>query len=173
MRERSDSTLAGRGAPAGKGAWVSIFVGDEHPVLRLKQALDWAAITAVMVTHWRAAGKNVDGRARAAVAGALVCALIGLNVAQDVSRAPNGGVHQRERGGAAVSGAAGRRAGARSAITRRSRGPKRRWGPRARRPSTPWFSRPPSSCSSRTARRCRRTRRCRSRPSGIRTSRGS
>jgi hypothetical protein len=61
MRERSDSTPAGRGAPAVKGAWVSIFVGDDHPVLRLKQALDWAAIEAVMGTHWRRAGKNVDG----------------------------------------------------------------------------------------------------------------
>ena len=61
MRERSDSTLDGGGAPAVNGAWVSIFVGDDHPVLRLKQALDWVAITEVMVTHWRAAGKNVDG----------------------------------------------------------------------------------------------------------------
>jgi hypothetical protein len=61
MRERSDSTPAGRDAPAVVGEWVSIFVGDEHPVLRLKQALDWAALTEVMVSHWRAAGKNVDG----------------------------------------------------------------------------------------------------------------
>jgi hypothetical protein len=61
MRERSDSTLAGAGAPAVQGEWVSIFVGDDHPLLRLKQALDWAAITEVMVTHWRTAGKNVDG----------------------------------------------------------------------------------------------------------------
>src|SRR6266851_3672744 len=61
MRERGDSTPQGGGAPAVNGAWVSIFVGDDHPLLRLKQALDWAAITAVMVTHWRTAGKNVDG----------------------------------------------------------------------------------------------------------------
>ena len=61
MRERGDSTLKGGGAPAVNGAWVSIFVGDDHPLLRLKQALDWAAITALMVTHWRTAGKNVDG----------------------------------------------------------------------------------------------------------------
>jgi hypothetical protein len=61
MRERSDSTLDGDGAPAVQGAWVSIFVGDEHPLLQLQQALDWAGITAVMVTRWRAAGKNVDG----------------------------------------------------------------------------------------------------------------
>jgi hypothetical protein len=61
MRERGDSTPEGDGAPAGTGEWVSIFVGDEHPVMRLKQALDWEALTAVMVKHWRAAGKNVDG----------------------------------------------------------------------------------------------------------------
>jgi hypothetical protein len=36
-------------------------VPDDHPLLRLKRALDWAAITAVMIPHWRAAGKNVDG----------------------------------------------------------------------------------------------------------------
>ena len=61
MRECSDCTLVGGGAPAGNGEWVSIFVGDEHPVLRLKQGLDWAVLTEGMVTHWRAAGKNVDG----------------------------------------------------------------------------------------------------------------
>lgn len=61
MRDRGESTPDGDGVPAGKGAWVSIFVPDEHPVLRLKGALNWDAITAVMVTHWRAAGKNVDG----------------------------------------------------------------------------------------------------------------
>jgi hypothetical protein len=61
MRERSDCTPAGGGAPAVQGEWVSIFVGNEHPLIRLKQALDWAAITAVMVLHWRRAGKNVDG----------------------------------------------------------------------------------------------------------------
>jgi hypothetical protein len=36
-------------------------VGDDHPLLRLKATLDWAAIQAEMSTHWRAAGKNVDG----------------------------------------------------------------------------------------------------------------
>jgi hypothetical protein len=40
---------------------VSIFVPDDHPLLQLHRALDWAAIQAVMVKHWRAAGKNVDG----------------------------------------------------------------------------------------------------------------
>lgn len=61
MRERSDCTPEGGGAPAVNGAWVSIFVGDDHPLIRLKQALDWAAITEGMVLQWRRAGKNVDG----------------------------------------------------------------------------------------------------------------
>ena len=62
MSERSDSTPPSAGTPVVPGAWVSIFVGDEHPLLRLKATLDWAAIQAEMSTHWRAAGKNVDGR---------------------------------------------------------------------------------------------------------------
>ena len=61
MRERSDCTPAGGGAPAVPGEWVSLFVPDAQPLLRLKRALDWEAIKAGMVTHWRAAGKNVDG----------------------------------------------------------------------------------------------------------------
>jgi hypothetical protein len=61
MREPGDSTPEGGGTPAGKGAWVSIFVPDAQPVLGLKRALDWEALTRGMVNHWRAAGKNVDG----------------------------------------------------------------------------------------------------------------
>ncbi|MGH9847887.1 MAG: hypothetical protein ACREEM_55075 [Blastocatellia bacterium] len=40
---------------------VSILVPDDHPLLQLMRALDWAALTAVMVKYWRQAGKNVDG----------------------------------------------------------------------------------------------------------------
>lgn len=61
MQERSDSTPTSAGMPVVPGAWVSIFVGDDHPLLRLKAALDWEAIQAEMSRHWRAAGKNVDG----------------------------------------------------------------------------------------------------------------
>lgn len=61
MQEHRDSTPVGAAAPGVSGAWVSIFVGDEHPLLQLKQTLDWAAIQAEMSTHWRAAGKNVEG----------------------------------------------------------------------------------------------------------------
>ena len=61
MQERSDCTPAGADAPVVSGAWVSIFVGDAHPLLRLKAALDWDAIKEEMSRHWRAAGKNVEG----------------------------------------------------------------------------------------------------------------
>jgi len=61
MEEQMDSTAIAGAAPAGKGVLVSIFVPDDHPLLRLKGALDWAQIKAVMVKHWAAAGKNVSG----------------------------------------------------------------------------------------------------------------
>jgi len=49
-------------APVVSGTMVSIFVPDDHPLLRLKRALDWNAITEVMSKYWRKAGKNLDGR---------------------------------------------------------------------------------------------------------------
>ena len=61
MREHRNSTLAVSVAPVASGALVSIFVPDDHPLLQLKRALDWQAITAVMREHWRQAGKNVAG----------------------------------------------------------------------------------------------------------------
>ncbi len=61
MREASDSTATAGAAPSVAGMLVAIFVPDEHPLLWLKATLDWEAITAVMVEHWRAAGKNVAG----------------------------------------------------------------------------------------------------------------
>ena len=44
------------------GEVVSIFVDFNHPLLQLKRALPWEKITEVMVRHWRAVGKNVDGK---------------------------------------------------------------------------------------------------------------
>lgn len=61
MREQNDSTTAPGVAPEAPGVLVSIFVPDDHPLLQLQRALDWAAITAVMVKYWRRAGRNVDG----------------------------------------------------------------------------------------------------------------
>jgi hypothetical protein len=61
MHKQMDSTATAGAAPSVPGVLVSIFVPDTHPLLRLKAALDWEAITAVMNQHWRQAGKNVDG----------------------------------------------------------------------------------------------------------------
>jgi hypothetical protein len=40
---------------------VQIEVSLTHPLLLLKQALPWEAITEAMTRHWRPHGKNVDG----------------------------------------------------------------------------------------------------------------
>jgi hypothetical protein len=40
---------------------VQVAVSRTHPLLLLKQALPWEAITEVMTRHWRQHGKNVDG----------------------------------------------------------------------------------------------------------------
>src|ERR687895_935280 len=40
---------------------VQIEVSPTHPLLLLKRALPWAAITEVMTRQWRQNGKNVDG----------------------------------------------------------------------------------------------------------------
>ena len=40
---------------------VQIEVSPTHPLLLLKRALPWEAITESMTRHWRAHGKNVDG----------------------------------------------------------------------------------------------------------------
>ena len=40
---------------------VQIEVSPTHPLLLLKRALPWEAITEVMTRHWRQNGKNVDG----------------------------------------------------------------------------------------------------------------
>lgn len=61
MSADSHSTHTPQSVPVSSGQRVSIFVAFDHPLLRLKRALDWEKIQALMVTHWRAAGKNVDG----------------------------------------------------------------------------------------------------------------
>ncbi len=40
---------------------VQIEVSPTHPLLLLKQALPWEAISEAMTRHWREHGKNVDG----------------------------------------------------------------------------------------------------------------
>jgi hypothetical protein len=61
MSATSDSTPEVTSVPTPDRQLVSLYVEQHHPLLPLKQALDWEALTQVMVKHWRAAGKNVDG----------------------------------------------------------------------------------------------------------------
>ena len=41
--------------------FVQVEVSLNHPLLLLKRALPWEAITEAMIRHWRQHGKNVDG----------------------------------------------------------------------------------------------------------------
>jgi hypothetical protein len=41
---------------------VQIAVAPTHPLLLLKRAFPWEALTEVMTRQWRRHGKNVDGR---------------------------------------------------------------------------------------------------------------
>ena len=43
------------------GYLVQIAVSPTHPLLLLKRALPWEALSEVMTRHWREHGKNVDG----------------------------------------------------------------------------------------------------------------
>jgi hypothetical protein len=61
MSERRNSTSTATPSPLPNGQVVSIRVANGHPLLQLKRALNWEAIKAVMVKHWRKAGRNVDG----------------------------------------------------------------------------------------------------------------
>lgn len=61
MKKHRDSMPMPAAAPEPSLKLVSIYVSDDHPLLQLKRNLDMEAIKAVMVKHWRKAGKNVDG----------------------------------------------------------------------------------------------------------------
>jgi hypothetical protein len=56
-----DSTPERAAAPESSVKLVSIYVAEDHRLLQLKRALDWAALREVMVKHWQKAGKNVAG----------------------------------------------------------------------------------------------------------------
>jgi hypothetical protein len=60
MQASTQSTMPD--SPASSGEVVSIMVDPNHPLLQLKRALPWGGIRAVMVGHWRAVGKSVDGK---------------------------------------------------------------------------------------------------------------
>jgi hypothetical protein len=60
MSEQRNSTFTATPSLP-NGQVVSIMVANDHPLLQLKRALNWEAIKAVMVKHWRKAGRNIDG----------------------------------------------------------------------------------------------------------------
>lgn len=59
MSNQPDSTPAAASAPVPASQLVSLSVPSDHPLLQLKAALDWPALTTVMTDHWRQHGKNV------------------------------------------------------------------------------------------------------------------
>jgi hypothetical protein len=63
MTARRDSTLLDLSLPTQEPSRevISVYVSLEHPLLRLKAALDWEAIESVMVKHWSESGKNLSG----------------------------------------------------------------------------------------------------------------
>jgi hypothetical protein len=61
MKAGSHSMPAARPEASATLQLVQIEVSPTHPLLVLKGALPWEAITAVMTRHWRQNGKNVDG----------------------------------------------------------------------------------------------------------------
>jgi hypothetical protein len=62
MEEHGDCTSGGCPGASTNGEIVSIYVPRNHPLLQLKRALPWDALSEVMGRHWRRAGKNTDGR---------------------------------------------------------------------------------------------------------------
>jgi hypothetical protein len=62
MNERDHCTSGVCPETSEKGQIVSMYVDASHPLLQLKRALPWEALLEVMGRHWKAAGKNLDGR---------------------------------------------------------------------------------------------------------------
>jgi hypothetical protein len=60
MREPGHSIAVASPVATDQGETVSIYVDDDHPLLKLKRALPWEALFEVMTRRWAAAGKNVD-----------------------------------------------------------------------------------------------------------------
>jgi hypothetical protein len=61
MKAGSHSMPAARPEASATLQLVQIEVSPTHPLLLLKRALPWEALTEVMTRHWRQHGKNVDG----------------------------------------------------------------------------------------------------------------
>jgi hypothetical protein len=61
MKAGSHSMLEARPEASATIQLVQIEVSSSHPLLLLKRALPWEALSEAMTRHWRQSGKNVDG----------------------------------------------------------------------------------------------------------------
>jgi len=78
MEAQSDCTSGVCPGASATGETVAIYVDHNHPLLQLKRALPWEALTEVMTRHWRQAGKNIDGHSGLAWDVALYVPLVVL-----------------------------------------------------------------------------------------------
>ena len=62
MEEHRDCTSGGYPDTSANSETVSLHVPLNHPLLQLKRALPWDALSEIMERQWRRAGKNTDGR---------------------------------------------------------------------------------------------------------------
>ena len=62
MKEHGHCPSGVRPGASAHGETVSIYVDHHHPLLQLKRALPWDALSEVMGRHWQRAGKNTEGR---------------------------------------------------------------------------------------------------------------
>ena len=62
MKERAHCTPGVCPGATANGESVQVYVAYNQPLLQLKRALPWEALSEVMTRHWRRAGKNTDGR---------------------------------------------------------------------------------------------------------------
>jgi hypothetical protein len=62
MKERTHCTPGVCPGATANGDIVRVYVDHNHPLLQLKRALPWEALSEIMTRHWRRAGKNTDGR---------------------------------------------------------------------------------------------------------------
>jgi hypothetical protein len=84
MAEHGDCTSGVCPGARGNGETVSLYVPYHHPLLQLRRALPWEALTEVMTRHWRRAGKNVDGHPGLAWDIALYVPLVVLMVVKNL-----------------------------------------------------------------------------------------
>ena len=62
MKDRDHCTPGVCPETSKKGEIVHLYVDYDHPLFQLNRVLPWERLFEAMNRHWRAAGRNVDGR---------------------------------------------------------------------------------------------------------------